>query len=178
MGAGLGGGSADAAFLLVAINSQFGLGLSEAELCSDALKLGSDCPFFVWNRPCLAEGRGEQLELLNLDLSSYSFMLVHPGIPIITSQAFAAISPSTGGENLLDIVQRPPSSWRDRLVNDFEEPALKKYTGLQEIKEKLYASGALYASMTGSGSSFFGIFEKHTLPSISFGREIKVDTIK
>jgi 4-diphosphocytidyl-2-C-methyl-D-erythritol kinase len=178
MGAGLGGGSADAAFLLAAINSQFGLGLSEGELCEDALKLGSDCPFFVVNRPCLAEGRGEELKIVNLDLSPYSFMLVHPGIPISTSQAFAAISPSTPGEDLLDIVQQPLSSWRDRLINDFEEPAFKKYPWLQGIREKLYASGALYASMTGSGSSFFGIFEKHTLPSISFDREIKVDTIK
>ena len=160
IGGGLGGGSSDGAFMLQLLNSQFQLGLTPAQLMAYAAKLGSDCPFFLLNKPSLANGRGEQLEPLALDLSSYSFLIVHPGIHISTAQAFSLCTPSAAGPSLKDYIAGPVTTWAHSLVNDFEGPVFQEYPLLRTIKQQLYDRSAVYASMTGSGSSLFGIFEK------------------
>jgi 4-diphosphocytidyl-2-C-methyl-D-erythritol kinase len=172
IGAGLGGGSADGAFTLLALNRQFQLGLDTPALLDYAAKLGSDCPFFILNTPCLGGGRGERLEPIPLDLSAYGIALVDPGIHISTARAFAVCTPrETGsslretGSSLRDIIQAPVSSWVDDLHNDFEEPLFQLHPSLRRIKEILYAQGAVYASLTGSGSSFYGLFPKEDTPA-------------
>lgn len=158
IGGGLGGGSSDGAFLLQLLNREFQLGLDESRLSAYAARLGSDCPFFLINRPCLGQGRGDRLEPLSLDLSAYGILLVHPDIPISTAEAFAGCRPDERGPSLKTVISRPVTRWRDELVNDFEESVFGRYPALGRIKEQLYASGAVYASLTGSGSSLFGIF--------------------
>lgn len=165
IGAGLGGGSADAAFTLLALNKQFHLGLDTAQLLQYAARLGSDCPFFILNTPCLGGGRGEELEPIDLDLQGYHFVLVNPGIHISTAQAFSLCIPRETGMPLKDIIRQPVQHWRDALINDFEAPVLRLHPELREIKEILYAQGASYASLTGSGSSFYGIFPKAHTPA-------------
>jgi 4-diphosphocytidyl-2-C-methyl-D-erythritol kinase len=177
-GAGLGGGSADGAFSLMLLNEKFRLDLSEAQLINYASQLGSDCPFFIINKPCFASGRGEVLEPAQIDLSKYSFLLVHPNIHINTAWAFSQLNISDKNSSIKEITTQPISSWKDKLINDFEEPVFNKYPELKMIKEKLYNAGALYASMSGSGSSFFGIFEKNNIPSISFEKNFSVFIIK
>ena len=158
LGAGLGGGSADAAFMLNLLNNKFQLNLSTAQLSKYALHLGSDCPFFIVNKPCYATGRGEQLEEIAVDLSSYTMVLVNPGIHINTGWAFQNISPALPQKSIRSIIQQPIDSWRDELSNDFEKPVFAAHPQIQEIKETLYQQGALYAAMSGSGSTVFGIF--------------------
>jgi len=164
IGAGLGGGSADGAFTLLALNRQFHLGLDTPSLLDYAAKLGSDCPFFILDTPCLGGGRGEKLEPITLDLSAYRFVLVNPGIHISTAQAFSLCKPREEGSSLRDIVQAPVPTWTGHLHNDFEEPVFRLHPELRGIKETLYAQGAVYASLTGSGSSFYGLFEKANTP--------------
>jgi 4-diphosphocytidyl-2-C-methyl-D-erythritol kinase len=168
MGAGLGGGSADGAFTLQLLNEKFQLSLSREKLLDYSLQLGSDCPFFIINKPCYATGRGELLQTIQLDLSGYSFLVVQPGVHISTSRAFSQLTPAPSPEPLQEIIQQPVTSWRTPLKNDFEAPVFIQYPDLKAIKEKLYEAGALYASMTGSGSCFFGIFPKHQLPAIQW----------
>lgn len=165
IGAGLGGGSADGAFMLRLLDRQFQLQLSTEKLMSYAGQLGSDCPFFILNKPCLAEGRGEKLEPIRLDLSGYRLALVNPGVHIGTAWAFSQCTPSGEGPSIRGIIAAPVDTWRGQLVNDFEAPVCRAHPELKRIKEKLYQAGAIYASMTGSGSSFFGIFAKDFLPS-------------
>lgn len=168
MGAGLGGGSADGAFMLTMLNNKFNLGLGKEQLLHYALQLGSDCPFFIHNKPCLATGRGETLSPVVLDLNGYSFLLVHPGIHVNTAWAFSQIKPAENPTSPDLIVQQPVEKWKDQLINDFESPVMGHYPELQEIKDKLYATGAVYASMTGSGSCFYGIYHKDQLPVIDW----------
>jgi 4-diphosphocytidyl-2-C-methyl-D-erythritol kinase len=177
-GSGLGGGSADGAFMLLLLNKKFELNLSTDALISFALSIGSDCPFFILNKPCFVGGRGELLENFPLDLTGYSFVLIHPGIHISTSEAFSKIETAIPSKPIREIIQYPVEKWRDQLVNDFEAPILNDYPFLHDIKKKLYASGALYAAMSGSGSSFYGIFKKNTVPSFSFDQNFRVDIIK
>ncbi|HXB45004.1 MAG TPA: 4-(cytidine 5'-diphospho)-2-C-methyl-D-erythritol kinase [Puia sp.] len=158
MGAGLGGGSADGAFTLKLLNEKFDLHLTTNQLLGYASELGSDCPFFVFNTPCHATGRGEILEPIHLDLSAFSLVLVHPEVHITTAWAFSQINPQAQQRNLKEIITHPIELWKDELKNDFEEPVLRRYPQLTIIKEKLYEAGAVYVSMTGSGSSFYGIF--------------------
>lgn len=165
MGAGLGGGSADAAFTLLLLNNKFQLGISNERLLDLALQLGSDCPYFIINRPSFASGRGEFLEPVSLDLSGYSFLLVHPQIHVSTAEAFSLIRPGVPVDSLKQLVQQPITEWRDRVINDFETPLFEKHPVLAEIKNKLYQGGALFASLSGSGSSIYGIFEKNSVPS-------------
>jgi 4-diphosphocytidyl-2-C-methyl-D-erythritol kinase len=167
IGAGLGGGSADGAGTLTGLNRLFQLNLSHEQLLGYAAQLGSDCPFFVLNTPCLGQGRGERLQPLPLDLSSYSFALVDPGIHISTAQAFALCTPHETNSSLPAIVSRPIETWTGSLINDFEEPLLNLHPELHKIKETFHTAGALYTSLTGSGSSFFGIFQKHKVPLTS-----------
>jgi 4-diphosphocytidyl-2-C-methyl-D-erythritol kinase len=165
IGAGLGGGSADGAFTLLALNKQFQLNLDTTQLLHYAAQLGSDCPFFILNTPCLGGGRGDQLEPIHLDLSAYSFALIDPGVHISTAQAFSLCNPGEEKIPLKDIIAQPVHTWKEHLHNDFETPLLHLHPQLQTVKDTLYSHGALYASLTGSGSSFYGIFEKHRTPT-------------
>lgn len=160
MGAGMGGGSADAAFMLRMMNDHFELGIDTAGLAAYALQLGSDCPFFIHNRPAFAAGRGELLEPLTLDLSAYSIQIICPHIHVGTADAFRNIIPASAGFNLRQIADLPVNAWRDRISNDFEVPVFGLHPVLATIKEQLYAGGAVYASMSGSGSSLYGLFPK------------------
>jgi 4-diphosphocytidyl-2-C-methyl-D-erythritol kinase len=167
MGAGLGGGSSDAAFMLMLINRHAALGLNDAQLAQYALQLGSDCPFFIYNRPMLAKGRGEQLEPIALDLSAYAIHLICPKLHIATADAFKKVIPRPAPVNLAILPTIPISQWRELLSNDFESPLFALHPVLNQIKQALYNAGALYAAMSGSGSSLYGIFPKGTKASIS-----------
>jgi 4-diphosphocytidyl-2-C-methyl-D-erythritol kinase len=159
-GAGLAGGSSDGAFTLLLLDRFFGLGLGQEKLIEYALQLGSDCPFFIINKPCLAAGRGEILEELPLDLSDYKIVVVYPDLHINTGWAFSQLRPAAAAQPLKEIIQKPIQSWREKLGNDFEEPVFDAHPALRKIKDTLYQAGALYASMTGTGSCIFGIFRK------------------
>ena len=171
IGAGLGGGSADAAFTLILVNEKFSLGISMSDLMRYASRLGSDCPFFILNRPCYATGRGEILEKIELDLSAYSFLVVYPRISISTAEAFSKLRLSGTVNSVKDIVLAPIESWKDSLRNDFEPMVFNEFPELLSIRESLYQSGAIYASMTGSGSAIYGIFRKNALPDLFRSKE-------
>ncbi len=158
MGAGLGGGSADAAFMLKLLNDKFKLSISTIQLAAYALELGSDCPFFLLNKPCFANGRGEKLKEINLDLSLYKIILINPGIHINTGWAFSQITPVLHKRCILETILQPVETWKTALNNDFETPVFSAHPEIKEIKEALYKQGALYAAMSGSGSTVFGIF--------------------
>ena len=160
MGAGLGGGSADGAFALQLINDLCSLGLSAEALATFALHLGSDCPFFLFNKPAFAAGRGEALTPLALDLSDYSIQVICPGIHVSTAEAFRGITPARPGFDLHTLATLSVPEWQDRLENSFEKTVFAKHPEIAAIKESLCRQGALYASMSGSGSAVFGIFEK------------------
>ncbi|HLP37791.1 4-(cytidine 5'-diphospho)-2-C-methyl-D-erythritol kinase [Lacibacter sp.] len=167
MGAGLGGGSADGAFALKLLNDKFQLGLSTQQLIDYALQLGSDCPFFIVNKPCYATGRGEKLEAVELDLSAYHFAVVNPGIHVNTGWAFAQLNINGSARpDLKAIIQQPIETWKEQLINDFEEAVSKAHPEIATIKQQLYDAGAVYASMTGSGSTVFGIFKE--MPQLKF----------
>ncbi len=168
MGAGLGGGSADAAFVLQLLNQQYNLNLSTRQLLDYALKLGSDCPFFIINKPCLATGRGEILEEIPLDLSAYKILLVNPGIHINTGWAFSKITPQKPATGLSALVTSPIHEWQQLIINDFEKPVMQAHPELASIKETLLTNGAVYAAMSGSGSSFYGIFHKESQAVFDF----------
>jgi len=168
MGAGLGGGSADGAFALTLLNQKFNLCLDEGTLIKYALQLGSDCPFFIKNTPCYAIGRGEVLESLALDLSLYKFVIVNPQIHINTAWAFSKITPLSSRPSLKEIINQPIEQWKEGLKNDFEEAVFKQHPQIKECKDALYEQGALYACMTGSGSTVYGIFEKKAAPEFFF----------
>lgn len=168
MGAGLGGGSADGAFTLKLLNKKFELNLSEKYLINYSLQLGSDCPFFILNKPCFATGRGEKLEQIELDLSEYKTVIVHPAIHISTAWAFSILKPSRPVKSIKQIIQQSITTWKDELINDFEKPVFAKYPEIDEIRDALYDAGAIYASMSGSGSAVFGIFKKEKAISLSF----------
>lgn len=159
-GAGLGGGSADGAFTLVLLNRIFKLGLSASQLTDYALRLGSDCPFFINNTPCFAAGRGEAMEPVSLDLSAYTIVLINPGIHINTGWAFSQLTPAVPSQKLNQLIQQPLTEWKNLIRNDFEEPVLRQYPQIAAAKEELYANGALFAAMTGTGSTVYGIFVK------------------
>jgi 4-diphosphocytidyl-2-C-methyl-D-erythritol kinase len=178
IGSGMGGGSADGTFMLKLLNTKFNLNLSTTLLIDYSLQLGSDCPFFINNKPCFATGRGEVLEPVQIDLSSYSFILINPGIHIKTSWAFSQLTPSTPSKSIREIISQPIETWKQALKNDFEYAVVKEYPAFHIINETLYKAGALYASMSGSGSSFYGIFEKNNLPVITFEENFQVVYLK
>jgi 4-diphosphocytidyl-2-C-methyl-D-erythritol kinase len=167
-GAGLGGGSADAAFALKLMNQLFDLSLSTERLIAYAAELGSDCPFFIINKPCFAKGKGETLEEIELDLSAYKIVIVNPGIHVDTGRAFFDIKPSPSENPLTDIIKLPIDRWKDVLMNDFEKIIFEKHREVVDIKDDLYVKGAIYASMSGSGSTVFGIFPKDKPLSFSY----------
>lgn len=159
-GAGLGGGSADASFMLKLLNQTFQLNVTDEELADLAVQLGADCPFFIHNRPVFASGIGEIFEEIELSLKDYYFALVKPDIHVSTKDAFALITPQAPKQSLKDIIRLPVRAWKEVMVNDFEASVFAKYPDISLIKDALYKQGALYASMTGSGSSVFGIFKE------------------
>jgi 4-diphosphocytidyl-2-C-methyl-D-erythritol kinase len=160
MGAGLGGGSADGAFALKMINELCNLQLSQTELEQYALTLGSDCPFFIRNTPQFATSRGEIMEPISLDLTAYRIKVICPGIHVSTREAFSQIKPKPVPFDLRKLTELSVASWKDHISNDFEAPVFKVHPQLKEKKETLYAEGAVYASMSGSGSALFGLFKK------------------
>ena len=170
IGAGLGGGSSDGASALIILNDLFQLHINQAQLIQYAVQLGSDCPFFILNKACHATGRGEILNPIEIDLSNYSFALIHPGIHIATPWAFQQIKPCVKEKSIITIIKQPIETWKAELINDFEAPVFNAHPQLQIIKNELYHQGALYASLSGSGSSIFGIFPKgHSfIPSPAF----------
>jgi 4-diphosphocytidyl-2-C-methyl-D-erythritol kinase len=165
MGAGLGGGSADGAFTLLLLNRQFHLNLTTSQLLDYALQLGSDCPFFIVNKPAFAWGRGEMLETVPLNLTGYGLVLVHPGIHISTAQAFAGITPQPPANSLTDLITQPVETWKAVISNSFEETVFRNHPVLPQIKAKLYSTGAVYASMSGSGSALYGIYPLRQMPT-------------
>jgi len=161
VGAGLGGGSADAAFALRMIAELAGLELSDAELAAFAARLGSDCAFFIYNRPMLGSGRGEILEPIDIDLSGYRVEVTVPeGIAVSTADAYRGIVPQVREKPLREILARPVTEWKGLLVNDFETTVFAKFPRLAEIKQSLYEGGAVYAAMSGSGSAFYALYMK------------------
>lgn len=167
VGSGLGGGSSDAVAALKMLNEMFSLNLSEEKLLEFASRLGSDCPFFVHNRPMLGTGRGDVLTPYEIDLSDYDIkVLVPEGIRINTKEAYEGV-PEHEGMPLLEALAHPVEQWKDVLVNDFERSIFLKYPRLAKLKQDFYDKGAVYASMTGSGSAIFGLFRKEGL----FGKD-------
>jgi 4-diphosphocytidyl-2-C-methyl-D-erythritol kinase len=160
MGAGLGGGSANGVAVLKACNSIFGLNLSTNQMAKYALELGSDCPFFVEQKPVLATGRGEVFQPIDLDLSGLYLLVVHPGFGVSTAQAFANANISADQPDLAGILSQPIDQWQ-ALENAFEKSVFPLHPILQDIKQKMTESGAVYASMSGSGSAIFGLFKQY-----------------
>ncbi len=157
-GAGLGGGSADASFTLRMLNETAGSPFSKEELVAMALRLGADCPFFIINRPAFASGVGECLELSRLDLSGWWALIIKPEVYVSTREAFSGITPAPASFDLRRLAETPVSEWKKMVRNDFESTIFPLHPQLREIKENLYRTGAVYASMSGSGSSLFGLF--------------------
>ena len=158
--AGMGGGSSDCGFMITLLNKMFGLGLTDEQMIQYAARLGADCAFFIINRPCYAEGIGERLQPIALDLSGWYLAVVRPAIPVSTKEAFSLITPQHPKKNSLDIVMQPVESWRDELTNDFEKSVFTLHPQIGAIKDRLYEMGATYAAMSGSGSSLFGLFRE------------------
>ena len=158
MGAGLGGGSSDAAFFLKLANKQLKLDLSTEKLTTIARKLGSDCAFFIENSPVFAKGKGDEFEPLNVDLSPYHILVVYPGIHSNTKEAYEGCVPAVPGKSIKEIIAQPIGTWKNELKNDFEKTIFKKYPEIEKLKQQFYDNGAVYASLSGSGSAVFGIF--------------------
>lgn len=160
IGSGLGGGSSDASFTLKALNELFELNLTNLQLEKYSIILGSDCPFFIDNRPKLVEGIGEKMISIDLDLSEFEIRLINPRIHISTKEAYSRVIPQTPELNVKEIIEFPINEWKNFLKNDFEESVFLQHSSLEDIKNSLYNEGAIYASMSGSGSVVYGIFEK------------------
>ena len=160
IGAGLGGGSADAAYALKGLNNLFKLGLSAQQLESYAVILGSDCPFFIQNQPVYATGRGNIFESIKLSLDGYFFVLVKPRIHISTAEAYAGVQPQLPKTSLKELIKKPIDQWKNSISNDFEKTILDKHPSIKKIKKRLYEEGAIYAAMSGSGSTVYGIFKE------------------
>lgn len=159
-GAGLGGGSSDAASMLLLLNEWANIGLSLDELAGYASKLGADCSFFIYNKPLFAHGIGNLFETVQLSLAGYYLVLVKPPVFVSTAEAYAAVTPARPEVSLKELLKMPVEQWKGRVVNDFEKSVFEHYPLIREIKEQFYTTGALYASMSGSGSSVFAIYSQ------------------
>ena len=146
--------------MMLLLNQQFQLGLTDQQLIDYAAKLGADCAFFILSRPCYAEGIGEKLQPIDLSLSGYYIAVVRPDIPVPTKEAFSRIRPHYPAQNCRKTVTQPVDTWRDTLINDFEESVFALHSEIGDIKQQLYDMGATYAAMSGSGSALFGLFKK------------------
>ena len=158
-GAGLGGGSSDAACMIKLLNDKFSLGLSTERMEEYAVKLGADCSFFIRNKPVFATGIGNLFEPVELSLKGYHIILIKPDIFVSTRDAFAEIKPVRPAVSLKEIVKQPMETWKNSMKNDFEDSVFKKFPEIVAIKDELYDLGAVYAAMSGSGSSVYGIFK-------------------
>jgi 4-diphosphocytidyl-2-C-methyl-D-erythritol kinase len=159
-GTGLGGGSSDAAFTLTALNTMFNLALPDEKLEELALVLGSDCPFFIRNKPALAKGRGEELSPLSLNLDNYTIKFAFPGFNISTAHAYSKVKPATPARKLAELIELPVKEWKGKIVNDFEKAMAGDFQQIDRIITKFYREGAIYSSLSGSGSAVYGVFEK------------------
>lgn len=159
-GAGLGGGSADAAFTMKLLNEQFFLGMTDKEMEQKVAKLGADCAFFIRNKATMAGGIGNIFSPINLDLSGWHFLLVKPDEFVSTREAYSQVCPAQPVHPLMDTIQQPIEKWKDLLFNDFEQSVFPQHTVISDIKHTMYNIGATYASMSGSGSSVFGLFKE------------------
>lgn len=158
--AGMGGGSSDCAYTITMLNKMFKLNMSTSDMQELAAKLGADCAFFINPIPSFATGIGEKLSPINLDLSKYTIVIVKPPLRISTKEAFSNILPVHPAKCCRDILAQPIETWKHELVNDFEQSLISRHNEIAEIKQKLYGMGAVYASMSGSGSAMFGIFKQ------------------
>lgn len=158
--AGMGGGSSDCAYMIRLLNDTFDLQLTNEQMQQYAAQLGADCAFFIESVPCYAEGIGEQLEPISLDLSGWYIGVVRPDIPVPTKEAFSRIHPHYPALNCREVVMQPVETWRDNLINDFEESVFALHPEIGAVKEQLYKMGATYAAMSGSGSALFGLFKE------------------
>lgn len=172
MGGGIGGGSADCGAFINLVNDKFELGLSIADREFIAAELGSDCPFFIRNIPVYVSGRGEKLEAISPFLQGYHIILVYGGLHISTKEAYAGISPESSGQYLWELINADERSWRSVIKNDFEKVVYEKYPQLQQLKEQLYSSGALYASLSGTGSCLYGIYKNPPQTVLPFEEKI------
>lgn len=171
-GAGLGGGSADAAFMIKLINEEFELNLPIAKMQEYAGKIGADCPFFIENKPTFAFGKGDQFLRAEINLSGYFCVIVKPAVNVITSMAYGGIVPQKPKISVNEIIKTPIENWKANLKNDFEETVCIKFPEIRIVKEALYESGAVYASMSGSGSAVYGIFKNETGLLRTFGNQL------
>jgi len=174
IGAGLGGGSADAAFAATMLNELFVLKLTTDKLEQIVAEVGSDCPFFIRNKAAYVTGRGEVLEAFDLELSGCWIMLINPKLHIGTKDAYAGVKPAQGRESLQNSLQQEMSDWKGSVVNNFEKSVFPQHPIIAEIKKDLYAQGAKYASMTGSGSTVFGLFDQEPKWEQKEGLEVKI----
>jgi 4-diphosphocytidyl-2-C-methyl-D-erythritol kinase len=173
IGAGLGGGSSDASFFIKLMNDKFELGLENSKMEAYASHLGSDCAFFVQDKPAIAFGKGDQLQNIAIDLSDFFMVLVMPPVQVSTAEAYRGVVPQAVSNSLVDLIKQPIEEWKTTIKNDFEISVFDQYPIIGDIKSMLYQSGALYASMSGSGSSVFGIFkEKLELPGLEKDNQV------
>ena len=170
IGAGLGGGSSDAAFALKLLNTRFGLGLSPLQLENYARPLGADCAFFVQNRPMYCTEKGDVFSDINVDLRGFHLVLVYPNLAISTAEAYAGVRPRQPETPLHDLLAAPIETWKELVQNDFEESLFPNYPVLADIKQQLYDLGAVYASMSGSGSTIYGLFSAPPNTADAFAR--------
>ena len=175
-GAGLGGGSSDAAHTAIALNQLFDLQLSSDELQQTVRQLGADCPFFIINKPCFAQGIGDILQPIDVDLHKYELLLIKPDIHVSTRDAYSHVLPQQPQTSLTELIELPVNKWKDHIRNDFEESVFQRFPQLSVIKQVLYEYGAEYASMSGSGSSFYGLFRRGSLKQLQAegGTDIKL----
>jgi 4-diphosphocytidyl-2-C-methyl-D-erythritol kinase len=162
MGAGLGGGSSDAAFFINTVNTHFGLNMSIGQRKKIAAQLGSDCAFFIENKPLFASGKGDELESIDINLKGKHIIVIHPNIHSDTKLAYAGVKPDANKPSLRTLLLEPINKWKDCIYNDFEQSIAGRFPEILTVKEELYKMGAIYAAMSGSGSSIFGIFDQNT----------------
>jgi 4-diphosphocytidyl-2-C-methyl-D-erythritol kinase len=160
IGAGLGGGSADAAFFITLLNQYFNLGLTDLQLMAYARQLGADCAFFVQNKPVFAFEKGDEFEPVKLDLSAYKIVLVMPPVHVSTGEAYGGVKPAPVKDSLMELIYLPVTEWKNHIKNDFELSVFKNHPVIRGVKAALYEAGAIYAAMSGSGASVFGIFKE------------------
>ena len=158
--AGMGGGSSDCAYMITLLNEMFGLGMSDEQMIGYAARLGADCAFFIKSTPCYAEGIGERMQPIALDLKKWFIGVVRPDIPVPTKEAFSRIRPHYPEKCCKEVVMEPIETWREVLTNDFEESVFALHPEIGAVKEELYKMGATYAAMSGSGSALFGLFRE------------------
>lgn len=175
-GAGLGGGSADAAFAILALNKLFNVGVSDDELAQIASTIGADCPFFIYNKPMLATGIGTEFSKVDLDLSGYKILIVKPQVSVPTAQAYAGVTPVQPNMPIRELINTPISEWQSTIKNDFEKSIFPIHPVVEQVKQQIIKMGAIYASMSGSGSAVYGLFESDKLAEESSADFEQCDT--